>query len=95
MLAVQSDIAKYHCMYTQGAVDFHTPGFFDTAVAPWSLPLAHIGIHIDVLTSREQLPFKHRVYFDSTVNPQSLPFAHIGIHIDVFRSRDFSNAEHF
>ena len=30
MLAVHSDIAIYHCLYTQGAVDLQTPGFFDS-----------------------------------------------------------------
>ena len=28
MLAIQSDIAKYHCLYTQGAVAFQMPGVF-------------------------------------------------------------------
>ena len=30
MLAIQSNIAKYHCLYTQGAVAFQTPGIFDS-----------------------------------------------------------------
>ena len=31
MLAIQSNIAKYHCLYIQGAVAFQTPGiFFDS-----------------------------------------------------------------
>ena len=30
MLAIQSGIAKCHCLYTQGAVAFETPGFFDS-----------------------------------------------------------------
>ena len=30
MLAIQSGIAKYHCLYNQGAVAFQTPGFFDS-----------------------------------------------------------------
>ena len=30
MLAIQSNIARNHCLYTQGAVTFQTPGaFFD------------------------------------------------------------------
>ena len=34
MLAMQSDITKYHCVYTQGAVAFQTPGdFFTHSVA--------------------------------------------------------------
>ena len=28
MLAIQSGIAKYRCLYTQGAVAFQTPGLF-------------------------------------------------------------------
>ena len=28
MLAIQSDIAKYHCIYIQGAVAVKTPGVF-------------------------------------------------------------------
>ena len=28
MLAIQSDIAKYRCLYSQGAVAFQTPGVF-------------------------------------------------------------------
>ena len=28
MLAIQPDIAKYHCVHTEGAVAFHTPGVF-------------------------------------------------------------------
>ena len=31
MLAIQSGIEKYHCLYAQGAVASHTPGvFFDS-----------------------------------------------------------------
>ena len=30
MLAIQSGIAKYHCVYTRGAVAFQTQGFFST-----------------------------------------------------------------
>ena len=29
MLAILSDIAKYRCLYTKGAVAFQTPGVFD------------------------------------------------------------------
>ena len=28
MLAIQSGVAKYHCLYTQGALTFQTPGMF-------------------------------------------------------------------
>ena len=31
MLAIQSGVAEYHCLYTQGAVASQTPGvFFDS-----------------------------------------------------------------
>ena len=30
MLAIQSNIAKYHCLYMQGAVAFQTPSVFLT-----------------------------------------------------------------
>ena len=30
MLAIQSGIANYHCLYTQGALAFQTPGAFLT-----------------------------------------------------------------
>ena len=38
MLAIQSGIAKYYCLCTEGAVAFQTPGVFDS---PSILDLKH------------------------------------------------------
>ena len=35
MLAIQSGIAQYHCLYIQGAVPFQTPGVFLTHPVAW------------------------------------------------------------
>ena len=49
MLAIQSGIAKYHCLYTQGAVAFQTPGVFSDS--PGSVRLNMLLCHINLTKS--------------------------------------------
>ena len=43
MLAIQSDIAKYHCLYTQRAIAFQRPGLF---IDLYSIKIIIAKIHI-------------------------------------------------